>query len=250
VIDAATGWRRRFIRGTIDDCPQLAQTSYKNQLEVLPEAERKSLLLCRWDALSGQIFAEWNPAIHVCDPFAVPDGWEMWRGADGGFASPACCLWIARDPIYDRLYVVNELYQSRLTAQEFARAVRQIEHLYGRDIDGVLDSAAWADIGNGSRAEQMNLMGCNWRPAEKGAGSRVAGLSAIHSHLALKSDGLPGLIIFKNCRNLIRTLPAVTYATTGNPEDTNAVDHHAIDALRYSLGHRKVFFYRAKVKGI
>jgi hypothetical protein len=250
VISPDTKWRRVFLPARITDCPQLAGTDYQRQLEALPEAERKSLLLGRWDAMAGQIFAEWNPAIHVCAPFTVPEDWEIWRGTDDGFSSPACCLWIARDPIYDRLYVVNELYQSRLTAREFARAVCAIDFLYERDIDGVLDSAAWADIGNGSRAVEMNLLGCNWRPAEKGAGSRIGGLAAIHSHLALKSDGLPGLIIFKNCRNLIRTLPAATYSTSGNIEDTDLADDHAIDALRYSLGRRKVSFYRAKLRGI
>ncbi|MEY2487118.1 MAG: hypothetical protein QOH39_2766 [Verrucomicrobiota bacterium] len=251
VVDPETGYRRCFIPARISDNPHLRGGEYERSLRALPEPEQKSLLLGRWDSLSGQIFLEFSAA-HVCPVFTIPDHWEIWRGADDGFASPACCLWIAHDPLYDRLYVINELYQSRLTAQEFARSVRQVDSIYEREepIDGVLDSAAWADIGNGSRAEQMNALGCRWQPAEKGAGSRIGGLAAIHSKLAMREDGKPGLIIFNTCRHLIRTLPAATYATTGNPEDTDLTLDHALDALRYSLGRKKVFFYRARVKGV
>jgi hypothetical protein len=46
----------------------------------------------------------------------------------------------------------------------------------------------------------------------------VQGISAIHSRLALKEDGYGGLMITRNCRNLIRTLPAMTYDKT-HPEE-------------------------------
>ena len=42
----------------------------------------------------------------------------------------------------------------------------------------------------------MNALGCNWQPAEKGNESRIAGKSAVHSRLAVRDDGLPGLIVF------------------------------------------------------
>jgi len=253
VTDAATGWRRKFIRATIDDCPQLAMTSYKRQLEVLPEAERRSLLLGRWDALAGQIFAEWNPAMHTCDPFTVPVSFEIFRGGDDGYVAPAAVVWIARDPVYDRLYCINELYERGLTAQEFARAVLQIDSLYGdeRSIDGALDSASWADTGNGSRAIEMNKLGTNWNPAPKGPGSRIAGLSLIHDALAMRNDNLPGLRIFNGrCPNLVREIQSACYATTGNPEDTDAASDHSLDALRYALGRKKKNFYLARVRGL
>jgi hypothetical protein len=40
----------------------------------------------------------------------------------------------------------------------------------------------------------------------------------IHARLAPGADGLPGMVIFKTCANLIRTLPSLPYSTT-NPED-------------------------------
>jgi hypothetical protein len=48
-------------------------------------------------------------------------------------------------------------------------------------------------------------------------------------------DGEPGLIVFENCRNLIRTIPALPYDKTRVEDvDTDAEDH-AYDGLRYGL---------------
>jgi hypothetical protein len=37
----------------------------------------------------------------------------------------------------------------------------------------------------------MNSQGCRWKPSEKGVGSRLAGINAIHGWLAIRRDGLP-----------------------------------------------------------
>src|SRR5206468_11793053 len=104
-------------------------------------------------------------------------------------------------------------------------------------VTGVIDSASFATTGAAelSRAEQMNTLGCNWKPCTKGSGSRVAGISELHSRLALKEDDRPGLVVFNTCRNLIRTLPSLVYDTR-HPEDiANGSEDHAFDSLRYGL---------------
>jgi hypothetical protein len=123
-------------------------------------------------------------------------------------------------------------------------------------LSGVIDSASFAEIGlganggKGSRGDVMNAHGCRWRPSEKGVGSRLAGISAIHARLAMKRDGRPGLIVFNTCRNLIRTLPALVYSRT-NPEDIDdGCEQHAVDALRYGLTRRKTTFRLLKVVGM
>ena len=136
VIDPATGFRRVFIRATIKDNPYLAGTEYERSLAALPEASRKALLEGRWDVFEGAVFSEWDPRIHVCQPFPVPAVWEIWRGADDGFANPAGCLWLALDEIHDRVYVVSELYRSGMTPEVFAGAVRRIDRSIPVDLSG------------------------------------------------------------------------------------------------------------------
>lgn len=175
----------------------------------------------------------------------------MWRGADDGWASEAAVIWFARDKINDIIYCVRELYRKEMTPETMAGAVLAIDREFGpRNMDGVLDPSSFVDIGTGSRARQMNLMGCRWKEAEKGPGSRIAGASAIHARLTPRSDGQPGLKFFRTCTNLIRTLPALPHSRT-NPDDidTDAEDH-LVDALRYGLGRSNSRSYMIELSGL
>jgi hypothetical protein len=117
--------------------------------------------------------------------------------------------------------------------------------------EGVIDAASFADVGlGGGRAKVMNKLGCNWTPSEKGAGSRLAGKSAIHARLALRSDGSPRLFVFRSCHNLIRTLPTLPYSKT-NPEDVaDCVEDHAYEALRIGLTRKVHWFRMERVYGL
>lgn len=86
-IDPATDFRRVFIPARIQDNPYLAGTEYERQLAALPEATRKALLLGRWDVFECAVFSEWDYNLHTCEPFEVPETWEMWRACDDGYAS-------------------------------------------------------------------------------------------------------------------------------------------------------------------
>jgi hypothetical protein len=256
-VHPVTGFRHQYIRALASQNPAISLADYERQLADLPAAQRKALMLGDWSAHEGQVFGEWDYNKHTCREFPVPAEWEVWRGADDGFAAPACCLWLAEDKTHARLYAIAEVYERGLTPEAMARAVLQIDrsipiNLYGETIEndaplsGIIDSASFADVGlgdesgRGGRAEIMNRLGCRWSPSPKGAGSRVAGVSAIHQRLALKKDGFGGLVVFRNCRNLIRTLPAMTYSRT-NPEDIDpSCEEHAVKALQYGLTRRKV----------
>lgn len=264
-VDEITGFRRAYFKSTVADNPALSGTDYERQLADLPAAQRKALLLGDWSSYEGQVFAEWDYQKHTCEPFAVPVSWDIWRGADDGYAAPACVLWLAYDKTYDRIYVIDELYERGLTPEAMARAVLQIDRSLKIDmgfevidndepLSGVLDSAAWADVGlgdesgRGGRAEIMNRLGCRWTPSPKGAGSRAAGVSAVHQRLALKRDGFGGLVIFRTCRNLIRTLPAMVYDKS-HPEDISPdCEEHAVKALMYGLTRRKTEFRVMRVR--
>jgi hypothetical protein len=264
VIDAQNGYRRVFIPARISDNPYLHNTEYERSLATLPEATRKALLLGRWDVFEGAVFSEFDPTKHVCEPFAVPAGWEIWRACDDGFACPASVHWLTQNPDDKTIYVIAEIYKRGMLPEQLAREILDVDRSIMLDfglgdlepndepLSGVIDSAAFSDVGTGkaSRGQTMNERGCNWRPVQKGTGSVAAGLSAIHSALALRKDGTPRLRIFRGCKNLIRTLPTLVY-DTANPEtfDSNC-ECHAVDSLRYALTRRKVWFSRVRVRGL
>ncbi len=232
---------RRFIPAKLQDNPYLMQTDdYYAMLSSLPEVQRKQFLDGNWDAFSNAAFPEFNRDIHVVEPFEVPKGWQRFRAADWGYSSPACVLWFAID--YDNnLWLYRELYTQKITADVFARKVLTLEKdEYIRY--GVLDASTWAkrgDVGP-SIAETMIQVGCRWRPSDRTPKSRISGKLEIHRRLKLNDDKKkePGLRIFANCRNLLRTFPTLPL-DDNNPEDINThVEDHAYDALRYGCMSR------------
>jgi len=243
-VDTPVGTKiitRRFIPAKLQDNPYLTQTDdYYAMLASLPEVQRKQFLEGDWDAFEDSAFPEFNKSIHIVDPFEVPKGWQKFRSADWGYASPACVLWFAID--YDNnLWIYRELYTKKITADVFARKVLMLEKdEYIRY--GVLDASTWArrgDIGP-SIAETMIQVGCKWRPSDRTPRSRISGKLEIHKRLKPSDTKKkePGLRIFSTCRNLIRTFPLLPLDDS-NPEDINTdAEDHAYDALRYGCMSR------------
>ena len=229
---------RRFIPAKLQDNPYLMQTDdYYIMLASLPEVQRKQFLDGDWDAYEDSAFPEFSKTVHVVEPFDIPKGWYKFRAADWGYSSPACVLWFAVD--YDNnLWIYRELYTKKVTADQFARQVLTLESSEYVHY-GILDVSTWAkrgDVGP-SIAETMIQQGCRWRPSDRSPKSRINGKLEIHKRLKV-TDNNPGIRVFANCKNLIRTLSALP-TDDKNPEDvdTNAEDH-AYDALRYGCMSR------------
>jgi hypothetical protein len=268
VKDAKTGLHRAFIPARITDNPHLAGSEYERTLEGLSKDLKKALRDGRWDIYAGAMFSTFNPQVHVVDPFHIPAHWRRWRGADDGFAAPACVLWMTRDPDTRQVIVYQELYKAGMSPGVFAEKVKDLDgaqpvidrederdEIRALSLDGILDSAAFASNGQSevSRGDAMNRMGCRWKPAMKGPGSRVLRVKATHALLEpMKHDPKkrPGLVIFRNCKNLIRTLPALPKDQTNAEDiDTDAEDH-PFDALTYGLQYRPATATMQRVKGV
>ena len=230
-------FKRKFIPATLFDNPYLADDGmYEANLLSMPEHQRRQLLEGDWSINEGAAFPEFNPKIHVIEPFDIPNSWMRFRAADYGYGSYTGVLWFAVAPS-DQLIVYRELYVSKVTAADLAGMILEAEA--GEKMRyGVLDSSLWHNRGDTgpSLAEQMIIRGCRWRPADRSRGSRVSGKNEVHRRL--QTDEFTGesrLVIFNNCRNLIAQLPSIPL-DKNNPEDvdTNAEDH-LYDALRYGI---------------
>jgi hypothetical protein len=238
-------FKRRFIPARLSDNPHLYnEGSYERGLLGLPEAQRRKLLDGDWSIVEGAAFAEFNPRIHTCEPFQIPNDWRRFRSADYGYTSPACVLWFAIDPSYETLYVYRELYKSKMTAVDMAREVLSLE-ANEKVSYGILDSSVWHDRGHfgPSIAEEMIGYGCRWRPSDRSAGSRVAGKNRLHELLKPRPIGFneekPGLVIFNTCRQLLTDLPAIPSDPDGGDDiDDRYPNDHSYDALRYGIMSR------------
>ena len=87
-----------------------------------------------WVMYEGNVFEQYDPAKHVCDPpaewaewggFPPPD-WPRVRGIDLGFDNPFVCQWWAISPD-DHWFRYRELYVSLVTVPNLARQMRDLE---------------------------------------------------------------------------------------------------------------------------
>jgi len=235
-------FNRRFIPASLYDNPYLANDgAYEANLLSLPEMQRRQLLEGDWAIATGAAFPEFRTSVHVVEPFEIPDTWRRFRSCDYGYSSYSAVHWFAIDPSYETLIVYRELYLSKHTGRDLAKAVLQAEQ--GENISyGVLDSSCWHNRGQigPSIAEEMVAIGCKWRPSDRSAGARVAGKNRLHELLKVDDfTEMPGLVFFDTCRQIIADLPVIPSDPKGSDDiDPRYATDHAYDSVRYGIMSR------------
>lgn len=249
MIDTPLGVKkltRRFIPAKVFDNPYLTRDDrYITMLSQLPEHKRKQWLEGNWDIIESAAFPEFNRDIHICEPFNIPSDWLRFRSADWGYRNPGCVLWFAMSP-EGILYVYREWYFKEVPADRWAEQVQERQN--GERMQySVIDGSIWAKRGETGPTvgEMINSKGGRWRAADRSPGSRKAGKMEVHRRLQVEDFGQPLgqkplLQIFRNCQNLIRTLPSLP-VDENNVEDVDTdTEDHAYDALRYGCMSRPI----------
>ncbi|MBQ6234364.1 MAG: phage terminase large subunit, partial [Clostridia bacterium] len=229
-----------FIPARVTDNPVLLRTNpqYLETLENLPEHLRKAYLFGNWDVLEGQFFQEFDRSVHVTSPTRLPMEWKRFRAMDWGYNDPCCVLWFAVAP-EGKLYVYRELYLRKTLSSEIARRVRTLSE--GERIAYTVASPdAWQQRGlKGAEGESIaEVFGHNGVPLIPADNARVPGWQRVREALAKGPDGTPELLIFETCRNLIRTLPTLTFDAHDCEDVADNCEDHAPEALRYGLMSR------------
>jgi len=232
---------RQFIPAKVSDNSFLMKNDkgYINRLNRLSEKDRRALLYGDWDIFDGQYFSEFRRSIHVIKPFSIPKHWKKYFTMDYGLDMFAG-YFIAVDT-FGKAYVYKEIYKPNLIISAAAKEIIAAEEkdislyyappdLYNRRQD---TGKSVAEI----FAEYGILLA-------KSENNRVQGWYNLKEWLMPYKDEAghttANLVIFENCTNLIRTLPALTFDRT-NPNDVANTPHeitHAPDALRYFVSGR------------
>ena len=244
-ITDANNRRRIFVQSRIEDTPQLGGDYLKN-LAGLPEKLRRAYLEGDWSVFAGQAFGEWRYDRHVIQPFAIPETWKKYNGIDGGYRAPWCVIWGAEDPD-GRVWLYREIYSPGVGETEQAKRILAAEAPDEHVAVRYADDSMWAVSGESKPSSALYAeAGVFLTPAGKGPGSRVtrvrrtrtylAEAPACAHHRALGWDTCPLMHVFPQCENLIRTLPTLPHASTGDPEDVDThAEDHAYDAASYLL---------------
>lgn len=232
---------RQFIPALVTDNNFLMKNDrgYINRLKRLSEKDKRALLYGDWDIFDGQYFSEFRRSVHVVKPFAIPKHWKRYFSMDYGLDMFAG-YFIAVDTL-GRAYVYKEIYKPNLI---ISMAAKEILAAQEKEV-----SAYYAppdlynrrqDTGK-SVAEIFSEYGILLTKSEN---NRVQGWYNLKEWLMPFKDETgrltANLVIFENCTNLIRTLPALTHDAS-NPNDVATTPHeitHAPDALRYFVAGR------------
>jgi hypothetical protein len=228
-----------FIQSKATDNPYNPE-SYFEELKSLPPQMAKAYAEGDWDLFVGQFFSEWRRELHVCKPFAIPSYWKRFRAIDWGFYPGfTCVLWFAVSPSR-RVYIYRELYVREWTPEKVAKHVIKIS-ADEQIAYTVIDPACKMGLQDGGKSviEQLYDGGLE---CVAGSNARLAGWARVHEYLAWERDENeilvrpPMLQVFETCYNVIRTIPTLVHAETGDPEDcdTDGEDHPP-DTVRYGL---------------
>lgn len=255
--DAPTHWiRQRALTGNLEllesrheDNPEYydlasmcwtpAGEKYIARLERLTGVRFLRLRKGLWAGAEGQIYDEWDEAIHHIEPFELSRDWPRFRSIDFGFTNPFVCQWWAVDPD-GRCYLYRELYGSGRIVSDWAADIASLS----KD-----EPIEWtvADHDAEDRAT-LEVAGIPTIPAHKAV---KPGIEAVQRRLRKQADGKPRLYIMKGCtverdpRLVEAKKPASTAEEVGGyiwapvlpnrapKEEPLKINDHGCDATRY-----------------
>jgi phage terminase large subunit len=184
---------------------------------------------------------EFDPRLHLIDPFPVPAHWPRVRSFDFGYTNPFVCLWLTLDPD-GRLYLYRELYMTRRTVKVHAATVNEFSRLERYE----------ASVSDHDAEDRATLAenGIHTLPAVKAI---RPGLDAVAERLKVAGDGKPRLFVFRGAlverdeelaaaRRPVCTEQEFDAYQWPKAADGKALkdvpvdrDNHGLDALRYAV---------------
>lgn len=189
--------------------------------------------------LQGLVYKEFDEAVHVVRPFAIPASWPKVRGIDYGAAHPTVCLWFAIAP-NDTLYVYREYVQRQASIEHHARRILAMSGDEVYVARTIIDPSAYHVTAHSPKsiAQQYDAAGVICQP---GIRSNKYGEYALVQ--AVKQRLIAGrLKVFATCEETIREFGAWRYKldADGHPSATDSFadkDNDALDVVKYVVNH-------------
>ena len=229
------GFSRCKISGL--DNPYISSVKLRRAVQHMSEASQRTRLMGDFAAQYGLVYDEFDPQLHVVQPFKIPADGTIYRAIDFGTRNPWCTLWIYHDHhgvhgADDSIYVYREYYRTERTTVENGKEMQRRSVGDPRPTFTVADSAS-----RDGRLVLARELGIPTKPSPKELGLSSM-INLVKDRLMIHSDGLPRLFIFSECTNLISEFKK--YKWSKNPSDdkpNKGTPDHALDALRYCIGY-------------
>lgn len=241
--------RRLYLPATLYDNPDKDFIrQYEIELRSKPKHIQDCYLFGRWDSVIGSFFEDaWNPDIHRCRPFKIPQHWPIFRALDWGYVSHGCVGYYAVDPNLDTVYKFWDCVFQRKGVPDFVRNIikpfEEANKLWspfsGSLIYGPADTQIWEEKGDTalSKYQQFVQNGVDWCYADKR--SREDNAQRVYERLVAHENFSrpPKLIIFENCKSTLQVLPAMQTSSLNPTEPAKGGFDHPYDETSYAMAY-------------
>jgi hypothetical protein len=239
-----------MIHAKTRDNPNLPK-DYIESLERMPKAWVDRFMEGSFDVFSGQIWPEFDPAIHVIKPFPIPSHWEVYEGIDHGRRKPTAVLWAVADEL-GNIFIVDEHHEAGQLVGYHAKKILEIRVNYKPPAYTVLDASAAQQDPNTGRSviDEYWDHGIVTIPSDRHVPARINRiaewlmLDPNHANPItneLSETGNPHLYIFANCVTLIDHIQQYKWKRKPPQQEEDAKDKPLekddddVDALGYIL---------------
>jgi PBSX family phage terminase large subunit len=215
--------------------------AYMARLDELTGVRRLRLRDGLWAAAEGVIYEEFDPALHVIDPFPVPDSWRRLWSIDFGYVNPFVWQEWAIDPD-DRMILVREIYRTQTLVEDHARAIKALQpvkpYIVLCDHDAEDRATLERHIGYPTRPASKNVSdGIQATAARFRLDGRGRARIAFMCGATVRRDQL--LVDVQKPASTVEELPGYVWNDRGKDEPLKENDH-GMDALRYAVMERDV----------
>ncbi len=222
-----------------EDNPFLPRAEIKLMESSLDARSLDSRRYGKFSEGEGLVYPEFDPAVHVIPPFAVPAEWQDAISIDPGLNNPLSAHWYAVD--WDgNVYVVAEHFAAGRDVEFHARSIKDICRSLGWKCDEKGRYAALIDSAAGQRT-----LAASKSVAELFCDSGIivdtkvnkdvfAGICRVKEYLK-RGNGRGDIYIFDTCKNMIEEFLTYSWSAGDSPKK---VDDHCMDELRYYIMSR------------
>lgn len=222
------------------DNPYLSDSELKRLTASMSEEE---LISRRYGKFlmnnQGVVYKEFDPNIHVIEPFEIPHEYYDNISIDPGLNNPLSAHFYACD--YDgNIFVVAEHFEAQKDVTYHAKKIIEIAKQIGwhfrsdGKLEALIDSAANQKTLSGTKSVSELFFENGIAVNPKVNKDLFTGINRVKSYLK-NANGESKLFIFSSCTNLIREIKGYYWGKGENPVK---YDDHSLDELRYYIMSR------------
>ena len=207
--------------------PAFPREEYERARRTLPSWKFAMFYRGQFTRPAGLIYADFDPAVHLCEPFPIPSEWPRYVGIDFGAVHTAT-VWLAVDVEREVVYVYRESLQGGLTTAEHCRRCLELARA---------DGAARVHWFGGAPSEVQERR--DWTAAgvpvrQPPVGDVEAGIDRVVALLRERR-----LFFFRTLAGLRDELGSYSREVDARGEPTEGIrdkeQYHRLDALRYAV---------------